>query len=98
MDIFVASPWGAGMQTNKCAQTFTFDAFVDASLDPSSTLKWKKSHGFKGEADDIVCLVSDPGLYAVGQLYVDFEPVTTAEAKRLLERRGTPIDERPHST
>ena len=42
MDIFVASPWGAGMQTNKCAQTFTFDAFVDASLDPSSTLKWKK--------------------------------------------------------
>ena len=42
MDIFVASPWGAGMQTNKCAQTFTFDAFVDASLDSSSTLKWKK--------------------------------------------------------
>ena len=33
----MASPWGAGMQTNKCAQTFTFDAFVDASLDSSST-------------------------------------------------------------
>jgi putative phosphoribosyl transferase len=39
----------------------------------------------RAEADIVVCLIEDPGLYAVGQYYVDFEAVSDEEVKQLLD-------------
>lgn len=39
---------------------------------------------FHGDADDIVCLMTPPGFYAVGQFYDDFAPVNDQEVIDLL--------------
>ncbi|MBK9266522.1 MAG: phosphoribosyltransferase [Polyangiaceae bacterium] len=38
----------------------------------------------RGEADRVECLIEDPGLFAVGQYYIDFQTVSDEEVKRLL--------------
>lgn len=41
---------------------------------------------FRSEVDEIVCLMTPPGFYAVGQYYSDFSPVSDQEVIRLLHR------------
>lgn len=42
----------------------------------------------RDEADDVVCLIEDPRLYAVGQYYVDFREVADEEVKQALDAFG----------
>ena len=37
------------------------------------------------EADEVICLYEDPGLWAVGQFYVDFDPLSDAEVREMLD-------------
>lgn len=39
------------------------------------------------EADEVVCLIEDPDLYAVGQYYQDFEQVSDGEVAAILDAR-----------
>ena len=39
---------------------------------------------FEGKVDEIVCLSTPPGFYAVGQFYFDFAPVTDREVIKIL--------------
>lgn len=41
---------------------------------------------FEGDADEIVCLMTPPGFYAVGQFYDDFAPVSDEEVIALLKK------------
>lgn len=40
----------------------------------------------RAEADDVICLASEPDFYAVGQFYVDFRPVPDHEVRAILDR------------
>jgi predicted phosphoribosyltransferase/dienelactone hydrolase len=39
----------------------------------------------RGEADEVICLDENPGFWAVGQFYVEFNPVSDDEVRRILD-------------
>ncbi|WP_051935373.1 phosphoribosyltransferase [Deinococcus sp. YIM 77859] len=47
----------------------------------------------RGEADEVVCLLTPPDFMAVGQFYVDFHQTTDEEVRDLLTRAASPKSE-----
>jgi putative phosphoribosyl transferase len=50
--------------------------------------RWEQ--GLAGVADELVCLETPPGFYAIGQWYDDFTQVSDEEVVRCLEQAGLP--------
>jgi putative phosphoribosyl transferase len=55
---------------------------------PVAPPRWEQ--GLAGVADELVCLETPPGFYAIGQWYDDFTQVSDEEVVRCLEQAGFP--------
>jgi putative phosphoribosyl transferase len=48
----------------------------------------------RSEADELVCLETPEDFFAVGQFYRDFQHVSDAQVKGILQRRKEPAEAR----
>jgi putative phosphoribosyl transferase len=60
---------------------------------PVAPPRWER--GLAGVADELVCLETPPGFYAIGQWYADFTQVSDEEVLQCLEQAGRPGRVRP---